>query len=76
MGMRRPQLSHNRRRIWRAFELPRESAVHTHGGSAGGPNSKYLDGIDLDSPCPSENEYMRRFSTANYAHRLRAGLAR
>ena len=40
------------------------------------PNSKYLDGIDLDSPCPSENEYMRRYSAANYAHRIRAGLAR
>ena len=23
-----------------------------------GPDSKYLDGLDLDSPCPSENEYM------------------
>ena len=39
-------------------------------------DSKYLRGIDLESPCPSENEYMRRFSAANYAHRLRAGLAR
>ena len=41
-----------------------------------GPDSKYLDGLDLESPCPSENEYMRRYSAANYAHRIRAGLAR
>ena len=42
----------------------------------GASDSKYLDGLDLDSPSPSENEYMRRYSAANYAHRLRAGLAR
>ena len=41
-----------------------------------GTDSKYLKGISLDSPCPSENEYMKRYSAANYAHRLRAGLAR
>ena len=42
----------------------------------GAPDSQYLDGLDLDSPSPSENEYMRRYSAANYAHRVRAGLAR
>lgn len=41
-----------------------------------GPDSKYLDGIDLNSSSPSENEYMRRYSAANYAHRIRAGLTR
>ena len=42
----------------------------------GASDSKYLDGLDLDSPSPSENDYMRRYSAANYAHRIRAGLAR
>lgn len=32
--------------------------------------------LDLDSPAPSENAYMKRYSVANYAHRMRAGLAR
>ena len=41
-----------------------------------GPNDKYLNGLDLDSPSPSENEYMKRYSAANYAHRVRAGLPR
>lgn len=31
---------------------------------------------DDDSPAPSENAYMKRYSVANYAHRMRAGLAR
>ena len=35
-----------------------------------------LSGIDLDSPCITENEYMKRYSAANYAHRVRAGLSR
>lgn len=30
-----------------------------------------LDGIKLSSPYPSENAYMKRYSAANYAHRLR-----
>ena len=32
--------------------------------------------LDFDSPAPSENAYMKRYSVANYAHRMRAGLAR
>ncbi len=35
-----------------------------------------LRGLDLDSPAPSENDYLKRYSIANYAHRMRAGLAR
>ena len=35
-----------------------------------------LAGIDLDSPCTTENEYMKRYSAANYAHRVRVGLSR
>ena len=34
------------------------------------------EGLDLGSPAPSENAYMKRYSVANYAHRMRAGLAR
>ena len=30
----------------------------------------------LDGPCQSENEYMKRYSAANYAHRIRVGLER
>ena len=32
--------------------------------------------INLDGPCRSENEYMKRYSAANYAHRVRVGLER
>ena len=39
-----------------------------------GPDSKYLDGLDLDSLCPSENEYMRRHSVVAHAHHIRSGL--
>ena len=42
----------------------------------GASDSRYIEGLDLDSPSPSENEYMKRYSAANYAHRVRAGLAR
>ena len=35
-----------------------------------------MEGLDFDSPAPSENAYMKRYSVANYAHRMRAGLAR
>ena len=35
-----------------------------------------MKGLDLNSPAPSENDYMKRYSVANYAHRMRAGLAR
>lgn len=41
-----------------------------------GPTDRRIDGIDLDAPSPSENEYMRRYSAANYAHRLRVGQER
>ena len=40
------------------------------------PGDRRLEGIDLDSAAPSENDYMRRYSVENYAHRMRAGLAR
>lgn len=40
------------------------------------PGDRRLEGIDLDSAAPSENAYMRRYSVENYAHRMRAGLAR
>ena len=40
------------------------------------PDDYRLEGIDLDSAAPSENAYMRRYSVENYAHRMRAGLAR
>ena len=40
------------------------------------PGDVRLEGIDLDSAAPSENAYMRRYSVENYAHRMRAGLAR
>ena len=35
-----------------------------------------MEGLDFDSPAPSENAYIKRYSVANYAHRMRAGLAR
>ena len=35
-----------------------------------------MKGLDFDSPAPSENAYMKRYSVANYAHRRRAGVAR
>lgn len=41
-----------------------------------GPTDRRIDGIDLDSSEPSENEYMKRYSAAHYAHRLRAGQIR
>ena len=41
-----------------------------------GPTDRRIDGIDLDGPAPSENEYMKRYSAANYAHRLRVGQER
>ena len=40
------------------------------------PDDYRLEGIDLNSAAPSENAYMRRYSVENYAHRMRAGLAR
>ena len=41
-----------------------------------GPTDRRIDNIKQDEPQQSENEYMKRYSVANYAHRLRAGLAR
>ena len=41
-----------------------------------GANDPRMEGLDLGSPAPSENDYMKRYSVANYAHRMRAGLAR
>ena len=40
------------------------------------PDDYRLEGIDLDSAVPTENDYMRRYSVQNYAHRMRTGLAR
>lgn len=41
-----------------------------------GTDDPRMKGLDFDSPAPSENAYMKRYSVANYAHRMRAGLAR
>ena len=41
-----------------------------------GPSDRRIDGIDLNAPRQSENEYMKRYSAANYAHRVRVGLER
>lgn len=41
-----------------------------------GTDDPRMEGLDFDSPAPSENVYMKRYSVANYAHRMRAGLAR
>ena len=41
-----------------------------------GENDKRLKGIDLDSNVPTENEYMKRYSVANYAYKMRTGLVR
>ena len=40
------------------------------------PDDYRLEGIDLDSAAPSENDYMRRYSVENYAHRMRTGRER
>lgn len=40
------------------------------------PEDQRLDGIDLDSNCPTENEFMRRYSVANYAYKTRIGAVR
>ena len=41
-----------------------------------GPTDRRIDDINLDGPQQSENEYMKRYSAANYAHRIRVGLER
>lgn len=38
-----------------------------------GTDDPRMKGLDFDSPAPSENAYMKRYSVANYAHRMRAG---
>lgn len=40
------------------------------------PDDPRLEGIDLTTAAPTENDYLRRYSVQNYAHRVRAGLAR
>lgn len=40
------------------------------------PEDHRLDGIDLDSNVPTENEYMKRYSIANYAYKMRTGAVR
>ena len=40
------------------------------------PGDVRLEGIDLDSAVPTENDYMRRYSVQNYAHRMRTGRVR
>lgn len=40
------------------------------------PDDYRLEGIDLDSAAPTENDYMRRYSVQNYAHRMRTGRVR
>lgn len=39
-------------------------------------DDRRVEGLDLDSPVPSENAYMKRYSVANFAHRMRAGMER
>lgn len=41
-----------------------------------GPTDNRIDGIDLNDPSSSENEYMKRYSATNYAHQMRAGQIR
>ena len=36
-----------------------------------GTDDPRMEGLDFDSPAPSENAYMKRYSVANYAHRMR-----
>lgn len=40
------------------------------------PGDVRLEGIDLDSAVPTENDHMRRYSVQNYAHRMRTGRVR
>ena len=41
-----------------------------------GADNPHMEGLDLNSPAPSENAYMKRYSVANYAYRLRVGQER
>ena len=40
------------------------------------PDDRRLEGLDLESAAPSENDYMRRYSVQNYAYRMRTGRER
>ncbi len=40
------------------------------------PDDRRLEGLNLDSAAPSENDYMRRYSVQNYAYRMRTGRER
>ena len=40
------------------------------------PDDRRLEGLDFESAAPSENDYMRRYSVENYAHRMRTGRER
>ena len=41
-----------------------------------GPTDRRIDNIDLNSPQYSENDFMTRYSTENYAYRMRNYLGR
>ena len=63
----------------RAYEKAENSGYYKVAGAVEEvlrPDDHRLEGINLDSAAPSENAYMRRYSVENYAHRMRAGLAR
>ena len=40
------------------------------------PDDRRLEGLDLESAAPSENDYMRRYSVQNYAYLMRTGRER
>ena len=40
------------------------------------PGDRRLEGLDLESAAPSENDYMRRYSDQNYAYRMKTGRER
>ena len=40
------------------------------------PDDRRLEGLDLESAAPSENDYMRRYSDQNYAYRMKTGRER
>ena len=48
--------------------IPREEGLD--------PDDRRLEGLDLESAAPSENDYMRRYSVQNYAYRMRTGRER
>lgn len=40
------------------------------------PDDEQLKGIDFESPVPSENAFMKRYSAENFAFRMRMGFER